>query len=585
MDNKMNIEKIDENRVIIHNKSTSIVYEKVDDFSECMALVKNNNGYGYINSQGVEIIPCQYEQASNFKEGVAAVLKKDVEKWGFIDKAGNETLPFIYDSASDFGEGLAAVCTKEFFGYIDALGNHILKICNKYSGASSFSEGMAQVWSMSTLNSCEVVEISTGYEIFDKDLNLYVSFKYGYIDKTGQEIIPLQFSKSEPFYRGKAKVAKNGKIGYVSKVGDEIISIKYDEIGEFSNGKALVLLNKQWGVIHEIGVELISCCYKSIDDLIERVNYQNRPRKLLLKKRGCSWLIEDKDTKEIVFPHVEDKLYDYARIVEYHDDKTSWGIINKKGEIIVPCIFDHIDFISNSTELTKVLYNGKQGFIDILGNQIIPCEYDDAWSFGKEGLAKVKVNSQWGYINKKGEIVIPCIYDELGIFHDGLSAFVLNGKIGYISIDGQMRIPCKYDKLERTFDEDFCDGLAIVGINGKYGFINTRGVEVIPVRYQKIERIKKTWGGVASSYILKNEDREKIFARVWSDDFHSHNWQFIDKLGNIISHKENIANHEQKYDSQDYERDTWDALTDGQYGDYPEDGYDIDGLLDSMGRG
>ncbi|MFV0361530.1 MAG: hypothetical protein ACK5LL_00355, partial [Suipraeoptans sp.] len=53
----------------------------------------------------------------------------------------------------------------------------------------------------------------------------------------------------------------------------------------------------------------------------------------------------------------------------------------------------------------------------------------------------------------------------------------------------------------------------------------------------------------------------------------------------IISHKENIANHEQKYDSQDYERDTWDALTDGQYGDYPEDGIDIVGLLESMGRG
>ena len=31
------------------------------------------------------------------------------------------------------------------------------------------------------------------------------------------------------------------------------------------------------------------------------------------------------------------------------------------------------------------------------------------------------------------------------------------------------------------------------------------------------------------------------------------------------------------------ERDTWDALTDGQYGDYPEEGVDLDSLYDSMG--
>ena len=31
------------------------------------------------------------------------------------------------------------------------------------------------------------------------------------------------------------------------------------------------------------------------------------------------------------------------------------------------------------------------------------------------------------------------------------------------------------------------------------------------------------------------------------------------------------------------EEDTWDALTDGQYGDYPEEGVDWDHLYDALG--
>ena len=40
------------------------------------------------------------------------------------------------------------------------------------------------------------------------------------------------------------------------------------------------------------------------------------------------------------------------------------------------------------------------------------------------------------------------------------------------------------------------------------------------------------------------------------------------------------------YDSDDYERDTFYALTDGMYGDYDEwreNGGDIDSLMDSLG--
>ena len=44
--------------------------------------------------------------------------------------------------------------------------------------------------------------------------------------------------------------------------------------------------------------------------------------------------------------------------------------------------------------------------------------------------------------------------------------------------------------------------------------------------------------------------------------------------------------YDDPYDDNDYERDTFNALTDGQYGDYDEwreRGGDIDSLMDSLG--
>ena len=265
----MRIEKDNKKGFILHTEFSSVVYKNIGDFHEDMAKVQNENGYGYINSQGVEVIPCQFEEASDFKESYATVLKGGIEKWGFIDKIGNELLPFIYDSAGDFGEGLVAVCTDHFLGYIDTLGNHVIEVENKYFGLSEFSEGMAKVWTMSYIKKDEIDKVPSEFEIFDEDLNIYISFKYGYINKLAEETIPLQFSKCEPFVRGKAKVVRGGKEGFINKEGKEIIPIMYDKIGEFSEGTAVIFNNGLWGIIHEAGEVIIQCHYESLEELIK----------------------------------------------------------------------------------------------------------------------------------------------------------------------------------------------------------------------------------------------------------------------------------------------------------------------------
>ena len=62
--------------------------------------------------------------------------------------------------------------------------------------------------------------------------------------------------------------------------------------------------------------------------------------------------------------------------------------------------------------LALVELNGKCGFVDKSGKEVIPCVYDFAWGFS-DGLARVWLNGKWGFIDKNGKEVIPCVYDNV----------------------------------------------------------------------------------------------------------------------------------------------------------------------------
>ena len=99
--------------------------------------------------------------------------------------------------------------------------------------------------------------------------------------------------------------------------------------------------------------------------------------------------------------------------------------------------------------LALVELNGKCGFVDKSGKEVIPCVYDFAWGFS-DGLARVWLNGKWGFIDKSGKQVIPCVYDDAWEFSDGLARVWLNGKWGFIDKNGKEVIPCVYDNVYAT---------------------------------------------------------------------------------------------------------------------------------------
>ena len=64
--------------------------------------------------------------------------------------------------------------------------------------------------------------------------------------------------------------------------------------------------------------------------------------------------------------------------------------------------------------------NGKWGFIDSTGAEVIGSAFDDALSFGQH-LAAVKIGEQWGYISISGRVVIEPVFFEVKSFSGGIA--------------------------------------------------------------------------------------------------------------------------------------------------------------------
>lgn len=154
---------------------TTKAYSFIGDFNNGRALFGTvaPNGkylYGYLDSEGKEVIPAKFESAGNFKSG-KAVVRLSESQYALIGINGNVLNVYHYSNVGDLGDGLLAYQKSpgEKFGYINEDGT--VAIPPKFSWASVFSDGRA------------VVNMS----------DIYTNLM-GLINKTGEFIIKPQYN-------------------------------------------------------------------------------------------------------------------------------------------------------------------------------------------------------------------------------------------------------------------------------------------------------------------------------------------------------------------------------------------------------
>lgn len=155
---------------------------------------------------------------------------------------------------------------------------------------------------------------------------------------------------------------------------------------------------------------------------------------------------------------------------------------------VTPFIFESINgFLQNN--LSQAGVNGKFGVINMQGQIVIPCIYDDMTAVvdGNMVYWVVSRNGRYGVINDKHEIVVPFDYEYMAK-PDNTSAFLQVKKGGLYSllhVNGKPLLTSWYTHMEVIN----ASGLAIVELAGnKKGLIDTTEKKLIPLEYDVINR-------------------------------------------------------------------------------------------------
>ena len=254
-------------------------FDIVNDFSEGLAavnigqtrianigLIANPGKWGYIDKTGALVLPMKFTHAENFSEGLAAVTLGDRDHGAFIYRAGKIAFEIPLDVTLGFHEGVAGVLLNGSIIYYERTGKKI-PISTEYGPKSnSFSDGLLPIevkskWGFVDRTGKIVIEprfedadnFSDGLAAVKvrgeekiwcpRDENGSregFTMKLGYIDKTGELVIPAQFESASPFSEGLAEIHQCDKSFFIDKTGKTVLSGNFRYASSFAAGLARV---------------------------------------------------------------------------------------------------------------------------------------------------------------------------------------------------------------------------------------------------------------------------------------------------------------------------------------------------------
>ena len=309
--------------------------------------------------------------------------------------------------------------------------------------------------------------------------------KWGYIDTTGEQIIPFQYDLAYNFTEERALVGVtvNGdyKYSFIDVKGNLYGDWNYTEASPYNNGYALVrffidALNLSWGYVDKNGnfSPPISC---------SEARGFNGGFAAVKKLNG--WGFVNKNFKETVkgqYTAVSTFNEGLCAVALGKDSMQRWGYINSQGQQVTPVKYlqaskfsNHMAAVCISVEdkaQRRVIKRKVYGYIGGNGDFLIPAKYQEASDFN-EGIARVKENGIEHFIDGMGNTVFSLdSTSHAADFHYGFA--VVNSADGRsYFIDKKGNISYDYNFTSLT---DFNNGHSFfTKRNGTQGYLDYNG--------------------------------------------------------------------------------------------------------------
>lgn len=331
--------------------------KKSDEVSLKFIPVKQGEYWGYIDQSGKMIISPQFEEAFTFNEGLALVRTTD-DKYGFINEKGEYKIPAVYKDAAGFSEGLANVVKEnQKVEYIGKDGKTVFTPEGEIEYAYPFKDGMALV---------------------------KIGNKYGYINRTGKVVIPVQYEEANNFSEGLAMVLveenEKGKYGFIDKEGKIVITPQFEKAYYgFKEGMAPIKLGNKYGFINKEGKIAITPTYDDVN----------------LFTNGLAAARMGGDL---------------------------WGFIDKEGKWKINPQFEAVTGFNNSgISGVKTTTNHKWGFINKSGETTIESQFESVLGTFVDGIAITELDDKYGVIGTDGKYKVNPQYERVSLYANNYS--------------------------------------------------------------------------------------------------------------------------------------------------------------------
>ncbi|HIK33557.1 MAG TPA: WG repeat-containing protein [Oscillatoriales cyanobacterium M4454_W2019_049] len=327
--------------------------------------------------------------------------------------------------------------------------------------------------------------------------------KWGYIDRTGEFVIPPHFNCAFDFTEGLAG-AISGKWGFIDRTGEFVIPPQFRRVRPFAEGLAPVCLKGYgWGAIDRTGQWVVPPQFENIDMFSEGLAVASFKGKKGYIDRTGRWVIPPQFEWAWKFSEGLAKVmfsFESSRLDCY-------GWIDRTGKLIIPPgsyfypDFTRGDFKQGLAIVQHILPQVKSweyGYIGDDGHFRIQPQFDRGkdfseglaavaeikiyplWRFLIHGLQKLFLKHQtsssfgietfWGYIDPTGHLAIAHQFDDAKEFSEGLAAVKQGSKWGYIDRTGKLVIPYQFDDAG-----GFRNGLAVVWLHDRMHYIDRTG--------------------------------------------------------------------------------------------------------------
>lgn len=502
-------------------------------------VVKENNQYGVIDTQGNKLIETKYEDVKIpnpekaificYENTTTKVLNEKGE--GIFTEYENIEPLRLKNVSSDlmYEKSVLKYSENGKYGIIDFNGKKITKAIYEEIDTLQFKEGellVKQEGKYGIINIKGATLVKADYDKIEtdkfyeekngyKNAGYIVSkttdegYRYGYVNLEGKEIIETKYNdlyritevNSDDIY---IICAENGKYGLLKNdkqiIDNEYQSLVYNE----TNNSLIALKGKKYGVISITGNTIVPFEYKQIDITGEYIygtttdenvkifdskgqetNIDENLSIINIKDTDYKMYIQNIDNKTTYNIYINEQKItenEYTYIQYLHDNyfivcnaEGKLGIIDDNEKIKVEINYNSIQIIENTNMIQAI--NNDTKTTEIYSKEMKKIsELENATIENNKEYIKVYNEEEIKYISKDEKEV-----KNIEVFtNNKIFAKKSGNKWGFEDITGNKIVDYKYEKVTELNQY----GFAGIKQNGKWGVINSEGEIIVEPTYE-----------------------------------------------------------------------------------------------------